>query len=411
MATSSLVSAFRKEVSKLKDQRMKSESEFNVGYSTGFLCFDFINGSMVHVKTADKNLSYYSLGITDGSMNMVIGRSGCGKTTWCIQSAANIVRNFDNGCIFHDDIEGGITMPRLTALTGFTQDEVETKYILRNTGITAENFYARIKMIYDIKMADPEKFEYDTGLYDYNGNRIFKLQPTVVILDSLALLMPEKLTEEEELSGSMSATAAAKTNSSVFKRVVPMLKSGNIILFVINHINKKIDINPMQRTKAQVSYLKQDESLPAGNTPIYLANNLIRFDDHTKLKSTEGFGIDGTLVDVTLIKSRTARAGQVATLVFDQNTGFDPDLSLLILLKKYEKLNGAGAYMYIGDHQEFKFAQKNFKELLKNPEFMEIVMEAVKEILPIIIPPYEELECTSNNSMSTKLLMGLTTPQ
>ena len=41
-----------------------------------------------------------------------------------------------------------------------------------------------------------------------------------------------------------------------------MLKTANIILLIINHINQKVSINPMQRTKAQVGYLKVDETLP-----------------------------------------------------------------------------------------------------------------------------------------------------
>ena len=60
----------------------------------------------------------------------------------------------------------------------------------------------------------------------------------------------------------MSATAAAKTNAAIFKRIIPMLKSANIILFIINHINQKVDINPMMKSKSQVSYLKQNETLP-----------------------------------------------------------------------------------------------------------------------------------------------------
>ena len=47
-----------------------------------------------------------------------------------------------------------------------------------------------------------------------------------------------------------------------------------------------------------------------GNTPIYLANNIIRFDDGTKLKEGETFGIDGNITDITLVKSRTNKAGQ-----------------------------------------------------------------------------------------------------
>lgn len=373
---------FRQAVSKHKDYRMRDESSASVAYPTGFLNFDFMNGNVVHVKSKERDTKYYSVGIQDGCLVMLIGRSGCGKTTFAVQTAANIVRPYVGACIYHDDIEGGITPDRRELLTGFHGDELNERYIIRNTGITAENFYERIRMVYDLKMANRADFEYDTGLFDACGNRIFKLEPTVFILDSVALLMPAQYTEEEELSGSMSATAAAKVNSMSFKRIIPMLKSANIILLMINHINKKIDINPMQRTKAQVSYLKQDESLPGGNTIIYLTNILLRFDDNTKLKQDEAFGIAGNLVDITLVKSRNNRAGKSCTLVFNQDTGFDPELSLFVMLKNAKRINGAGAYLYIGDRSDMKFAQKNFKQKLReSPEFRQAFIVEVMDML------------------------------
>lgn len=377
-----LSQSFRKAVSKHKDIRMKEESSAGIGYSTGFLNFDFMNGTVVHVKNEEKDFKYYSVGIQDGCLVMLIGRSGCGKTTWAIQTASNIVRNFPSACVFHDDIEGGLTEYRKELLSGFHGEELKTKYISRNTGITAENFYERLRMIHDLKLENREDYEYDTGCYDSNGDRIYKLEPTLYILDSVALLMPAQYTEEEELSGSMSATAAAKTNSMSFKRIIPMLKSANIILMIINHINKKIDINPMQRTKAQVSYLKQDESLPGGNTIIYLTNLLLRFDDNSKLKEDEAFGIAGNLVDITLVKSRNNRAGKSCTLVFDQNNGFDPELSLFVMLKNAKKVNGAGAYLYFGDRDDIKFSQKNFKEKLnESKELRQIFIDEVMSVL------------------------------
>lgn len=381
---------FRSVASKHKDFRMKDESSAGVGYSTGFLNFDFMNGTVVHVRSPQRNHDYYSVGIQDGCLVMLIGRSGCGKTTWAVQAASNIIRPFANACIFHDDIEGGLTEYRKELLSGFHGEELKRRYISRNTGITAENFYERVKMVHDLKLNNREDYEYDTGFFDTHGERMFKLEPTVYILDSVALLMPEKYTDEEELSGSMSSTAAAKTNSMSFKRIVPMLKAANIILLMINHINKAISINPMMKQKAQVSYLKQDESLPGGNTIVYLTNLLLRFDDNSKFKEDEAFGIPGNLVDITLVKSRNNRAGKSCTLVFDQNKGFDPELSLFVMLKNEKRINGAGAYLYIGEHSEYKFSQKAFKQKLREiPELRQIFIQEVMDVLKTDLDKYD----------------------
>ena len=240
---------------------------------------------------------------------------------------------------------------------------------------------ANAATIKDIKISNYEDYKYDTGTYDIYGNRIYKLEPTVYILDSVAMLMPEKYSDEEELSGQMSATAAAKTNAASFRRIIPMLKAANIILIMINHINQSIQLGIFPN-KSQLSYLKPDESLPGGRTIAYLTNLLIRFDDNSKLKAEEGLGIAGSIVDLQIVKSRTGRAGDTCSLVFDFERGFDPDLSLYILLKNKKKINGAGAYLYIGNHDDKKFSQKNLKQkLVEDPEFAQIFISEAVEVL------------------------------
>ena len=350
---SSLACAFRDRVSKDKDLRMSSEAKIDVGYPTGFLGFDFMNGYKVHNNGETK----YNLGISDGSMVMVIGRSGCGKSTFCTQMAANIVRPFKTSTIFEDSIEGGMVKERR---------------------ITAETFLARIKFIHDLKLADPEKYKYDTGYVDEEGNPIKLFEPTVYILDSIALIMPDDLVEEGEVSSNMSVTRTAKVVTDIIRRIIPMLKMANIILVVVNHILSDVSIRPK---KADLMYLKQGESLPRGRTVIYLSNTVIRLDD-TKLKADEKFKVAGSLVDVTNTKSRSAGAGQTSTMVFTYDHGFDPELSLFMLLQNNGRVNGAGIGYYFDDRSDFKFSLKGFKEKLrKDPEFYKLFMEVAKSEL------------------------------
>lgn len=381
-----LANKFRESVSKLKDYKMKQEAQVTVQYSTGFLNFDFMNGTVINVRSETKNFDYYSVGIADGSMCMFIGRSGSGKTTFAMQIAGNIVNQYKTSMVFHDDIEGGISSTRKQMLLGFNDEEYNDKYICRDTGITAENFYERVRMIYELKLENRGEFEYDTRLFDQSGNRIYKLEPTIYILDSIALLMPEQYTEEEKLSGQMSSTSAAKTNSMVFKRIIPMLKSANIILIMINHINESINLNPFSHKKSKVSYLKPEETLPGGNTIVYLSNLLIRFDDNLKLKAEETFGISGAMVDLTLVKSRNGKAGTSCTIVLDQDRGFDPELSMFVTIKDAGLVGGAGAYLYLKNLPDTKFSQKEFKKKLYNDEefckaFISICSEYLKRNL------------------------------
>ena len=383
---------FRAKMNTLKDPRMKKESEPDHAYPTGFLTFDYINGTVVHVKKDDMQFSYNSIGIVDGSMVTVIGRSNSGKTTWCVQTAGNIIRPFKSSCIWMDSVEGGIVDTRAQSLLKLYGKDFEDRWIPRNTGVTAENFYQRIKYVHDLKLEAEDKITYDTGTYTQDGEKIYKMEPSVYILDSLAMLTPGKLTEEEELSGQMSVTSSAKMNTMVFKRIIPMLKAANIILFVVNHITEDVQITPFSRTQGQLSYLKPGERLGGGRAAIYVTNLLVRLDDHSKMKSDEGLGIDGSLVDFTLLKSRTAAVGQKITLVFNYNVGFDPDLSLYYFLKSRKLINGAGIGLYIGDRNDLKFSQKNLKtKLQENEEFRNVFVQyCLQELQTLIHDPIKE---------------------
>lgn len=401
-----LINAYRQKIAKEKDKRLSEEAGSDVAYSTGFLALDFLNGTMVHVKNESKDYKYYSCGLADGSIVMVIGRSGCGKTTFVEQVAANIVRPFENGIIYEDNIEGGIIESRRVELSGFTPEEIKNRYVVRNSGITNETVFQRIKMIHDLKTANREALEYDTGLEDIHGNRIYKMVPTVYILDSLAMLSPDNILEDDELGTSMSQTASAKSNSVLFKGIVPYMKSANIILLVINHIQEEVVINPMARKKSQLAFLKQGETLPGGKKPIYLSNNVIRLDDATKLKADEAFRIDsGNITMVTLLKSRSNMSGKSVPLIFNPAIGYDPILSLFYFLKNENGLKGAGAYLFLEDLPDVKFSQANFKEkYLSDPVLREAFHKAVVPYLKNLVPQIDERSRNIEQTLSSDIM-------
>lgn len=215
--------------------------EARTGYSfkTGIDLLDYKNGKLVQPKGGKP---YFSTGIEEGSYVMIIGRSGSGKTAFAIQAACNIVDQYENGAVYLDDVEAATNLTRVKVLSGWDDEKMETKFVHRNVGVTAESFYKNINDIYNLKMEMKDELTAKTDKLDEKGNPIEILEPTVYILDSLAVLVPENIAEEEDLSGSMSQTAVAKTNSMIFQRILPKLKKANIILFVINHVNQKIDI-------------------------------------------------------------------------------------------------------------------------------------------------------------------------
>lgn len=394
----SLMDNFRAKMDKVKVAGSNKRAEFDVMYSTGFLSIDYLNGTTVHVESEERNFTYNSVGIVDGSTNTIIGRSGSGKSTLLRQIAGNIMRQFDNALLFDDDIEGSLPWVRKEFLYGLDPDVVEKRCEFRNRGITTENVYQRIHGLYELKIQNRKEFEYDTGLYDTRGNRIYKLVPSIYIIDSLPMLLPEDLANDDELGGSMDASSIAKKNTSLLKKISQDCKEANIILFTINHILDEIQMGFIPKA-AQISGLKQGERLPGGKAAIYLANNMFRVDDSLTLKADKDFGIDGSVITLTLIKSRTNATKRSIPLIFNKTEGrFDELLSLFQLLKSEGVLQGTGVY-YLESAPDIKFKQKNFKEILENsPELQKAFAEECYKILSTFLSDTKTVSANNNTA-------------
>jgi len=360
-----LAMAFREQVKKTKDYSQINEMSYSVSYRTGFPNFDFANG---YIQEIDGVLNY-ELGLSDGSINMIISDSGVGKTTLCTQIACNIVKHFKTSAVFYEQAEVGTNIQRIKNLTGFnTNEEFMNRFVIRDAGITIESIYDRVRMIHDIKLDNSDKYLYDTGLKDMAGRSIFKYEPTIVIVDSVKMVMSKKNSMASETSNMTGATNA-KANSEYYTKMVPLCREANIIMLLINHITVDVNTGFMPK-KSELPYLKQGEHISGGRSLTYIQNCIFRLDIKSKLKPEEGFGITGSIVNIDVVKSRTNKTARArCALVFDQENGYDPDLSMFITLKEEKLIEGAGAYMKLPNY-DVKFSQKNFKNMLqKDPDF------------------------------------------
>ena len=407
-----------KVVERMKKAKINdSNEEFEVLYPTGFPSLDYLNGSMIHVNGNGINMKYRSVGIVDGSSNMFIGRSGCGKSTLVFQIIGNIARQFPNCEVYIDDIEGSLPMSRKERLLGLSPEEMQQnspncRVKFRNTGITTENVYQRILFIHDSKVENRSEYEYDTGLYDTYGNRIFKLIPTIYLIDSFAMLMPEDVLDKDELDAGMGPTKVAKVNTNLVKKISQLLRDANIILCSINHINDDPSTGFLPKP-AQISGLKQGERLPGGKAALYIANNMFRLDDRAALKENEGYGIAGQVVDISLVKSRTNQNKRSVPLIFNKSEGgFDPILSMLHLLNSEGKVGGAGARCYFIDEPDIKFSKKNFKtELEESPDLQRAFTIQCRDVLDNLLSNTENQAAIKSKFNLLDALNSLNAPE
>ena len=395
--------AFRNQAKQTKDINMINEMTYSVSYPTGFMNLDFANGYIQEIN----GQKHFELGISDGSINMIISDSGVGKTTLATQAACSIIKPFKSSCIFYEQAEVGTNIQRIKNLTKMDDETFEERFIVRDAGITTESIYNRVKMIYDIKVNNQSEYLYDTGLKDRHGNPIYKFEPTVVILDSIKLILSEKSTDASEISN-MSAAQNANANSQYYSKMVPLCRTANIIFLMINHITTDINTGFLPK-KSELAYLKQNEHIAGGKALTYIQNNIFRLDIKSKLKPEEGMGIVGSIVSLDVVKSRTNTSYRgKCNLVFDQAVGYDNDLSLLNMLKDRKLLEGSGAYLKLPGC-DAKFSQKKFKEVLySNQEFLNAFINiCVTTLRDELLQEYERIqeEIKKSSNMSAYDMM------
>lgn len=401
-----LSAAFRSTAANSKDYSQNKEMTYSVSYPTGFLNLDFKNG---YIQDLSDGRQIYQLGIADGSTNMLVSGSSVGKTTLATQIAFNIIRPFPTACVFIEQIEKGSNLDRVEDLSKCVDaEEFHDRCIIRDIA-TTESLYNRIKMIHDEKCGHPNDYMYDTGLVDKRGNKIFKYEPTVVIVDSIPMLFPQKAAESDDVTN-MAGAQNANANKMWFGKMTPLQIEANIITILINHISVAVNTGFLPQ-KSELPWLKQGEHLPGGRFLAYICNNIIRLDIISKLKSEDTFGIDGSVVSVDLVKSRNNKSGRsMCQLVFDLSVGYDEELSLFKMLKDAKILEGTSRLTVPGC--DTKVTQKGFKETLHtNEEFRNAFVSAcVTYLTSELIVEHERIkaEITASNSPTSAHEMMLT---
>lgn len=329
------------------------------------------------------------IGLMGGKVTMFIGPSGSGKTTYAIQAAKNIAERYENSNIIHFDFEDATTDERIYQITGWSREMKKEKYTKLNTDISLEAVDQLIRGIRDTKKEDAEDFLVHTGREDpETGQEITFMAPTIVILDSVATMASRDIIDKDGDETKMDATQQAKANTTFIKRIIgsSTLNSANIMLIMINHINKKIETNAFAKTPKELNYLKQDETLPGGVAINYMANNMFKINPGQALDpngndNQKKYGIKGFISTIEIIKSRSNAAGTKFDVILDQRNGFDNALSNLLYLQNKKLLKGNGRAYYIETYDKTKFTLKTFKEKYKeDKEFREAFDDYVHQI-------------------------------
>ena len=217
---------------------------------------DYMNGRMEGSEVVK--------GVSGGKIVTVVGKSGSGKSTLAYQIAGMVLKSNPDAQVIHLDYERSANKARISMMSKVPIDEIfngSDVWNYMNSNISSESLYKLVKAIYDIKMSNKDDITIEE---EFNGAKVSYVVPTVLIVDSVAAMTPSDIIEEAELSGPMSASAIARSNNAIYKRISNFITDANIMIININHITQTIAMGVPK--KPILNFLSMDESVAGGSS-------------------------------------------------------------------------------------------------------------------------------------------------
>ena len=347
------------------DTEKFGKSETKCTHRTGICCLDFLNAQKIRTKNGEISRFY---GLNAGAPAMIIGKSGTGKTTIAIQLGYNIIKKYDEGQMIILDFENGNSKERVMQLTGCGDDYFDEHFEIKQVNIYTETILNLVNDIHETKMKYYKDLLVDNaeGLKDENGKVIKILPPTIIMIDSWAMMTPKDFasTEEKDFNADTHPMKEAKITKAIFKQIVQPCKEANIIILSTNHINDNISTGVTPPVSI-LRYLKNTESIPGGKALSYVTDTLIKIEAAEKLDDRDDknkYGVKGFKANIVLVKSRLAPAGRNIVGIFSQDLGFDEVLCGYEMLNTYGGISGNAGGFTLNHHPEFKCKLKALKE-------------------------------------------------
>lgn len=386
-----------------KDKKglFKSNDAF-VPYSTSLIPLDFANGckaSMGDGRTVNVT------GILGGTFTTIIGYSGSGKTTLADQIAWSIISPFENGMMIHFDIEKTAMKARILQITGATADD--PRIILQKDHVSIEDVLDTLDTVCAAKEAagDEMKYVIPEEYWPKADEPVKMYVPTVFILDSLAAFNSRDR-KEDVLEGQMSGGREAAQVSQFYSKCLNKMSLYNVSIIAVNHIKAKVDVNPYQASPSQIMMLRPGESLPRGNAPVYLAQNIFRCNaTKGNMYTLEDHGFEGFRCQIQVSKTKTSFIGSTINTCFNKDIGFDPIYTMYEFAEQCNLVGGRNPYLVIKGLEEFKFNRKEFRaRFINEPDFRKGVMGALTPYLEMILGSKEMSTRTPDEYVSLQSL-------
>jgi RecA/RadA recombinase len=297
-------------------------------------------------------------GFAVGSLNIVVGQPGSGKTMLAIQALGQGQKQFKGN------------------LLGSFLDSEEATTSIRLSNLGVKN--PVIKPYTDITVEKVFKF--------LEGLCLFKEQkgiitPSVVVWDSIANTLSQKEREAEDVNQVIGYKA--RMLSILIPKYVAKLAHYNICLIAVNQLRDVIQMGPFSAPR-DLKFMSSQKDMPGGNILKFNAFQLAEM----KVKSVitrEKHGFDGVLVTLKCVKNKLFVPNVEVELIGSFTSGFSNFWTNYNLLVKAKRLE-AGAWNWLTAYPEKKFRTVSAEDLYKeDKEFARIFDIQVKEAIALEI--------------------------
>lgn len=275
-------------------------------------------------------------GIGYGRITEIYGAESSGKTTLCLQFAAECQKN--GGRVAYVDVENAL-------------DTTYAAHLGVNTN--------------DLIFTQPSSGEQALEIVDA---LVKSGEVNLIIIDSVAALTPQA-----ELDGEMSDVTIgllARMMSKAMRKLTGSLNEHNCAVIFINQIRMKISTG---------FSMGNPETTTGGNALKFFASQRIELRKTTSIKS--GDEVIGTHVKVKCVKNKLAVPMKVceATMIFGD--GFSAKGEAIDLAVDYGFIEKSGAWMTTHDGQRFQGLKKVTEYYNENPDKLAELTEMVKNKL------------------------------
>ncbi|MCM1531871.1 MAG: hypothetical protein NC114_06325 [Ruminococcus flavefaciens] len=400
-----------------------------VQYPTGFMYLDYGTGSYltVHDEQERPLYQYHNVGIPQGSVNTIIAKSQGGKTTLTIAMAVAIIESYINPyiqqAVCHDiiqhlpkkkfdfsmegapfveilDTEKTLPVDYVKKIAQYT-NSLTKSHIIINPITTDRDLMVALDRHVKFKVAHMKKIP--MPMLDMFGNPIFDYPPTVMIVDSASQLLLEDCDDPSmakkgegilDIYNSATQNTAgarrAKVITALYSQIVNYAKKYNVLVFMINHINKMLPVNgiPVKQYRG----LRGGETIGGGEKAIYLTANILRLDVIKSIgyeSSTSlnlGDGITGFIAKASWIKSKSNSRSNSTMLCYTNKAGYDPLLSSLYQGRENGDLLKSGNFHYVKGYEKLKFSLKNYGDVFgDHPELYMAYYDELKEKCSVLL--------------------------